>query len=59
MRDISVISDELLTPLSTSGARVRVTVDIESGDLAKLSPDQISALKENLATLGFLDWSVE
>jgi hypothetical protein len=59
VRDISVISDEILTPLSTASAHVRITVDIESGDLEKLDPDQVNALKENLATLGFTDWNVE
>ncbi len=59
VRDISVISDEILTPLSTASAHVRITIDIESADLEKLTPDQVTALKENLATLGFTDWNVE
>ncbi|WP_176449778.1 DUF499 domain-containing protein [Geodermatophilus saharensis] len=59
VRDVSVISDEILTPLSTASAHVRITIDIESADLDKLSPDQIAALKENLTTLGFADWNVE
>ena len=59
IRDISVISDEILTPLSTAGVRVRVTVDLESGDLAKLTPEQVTALRENLATLRFTDWNLE
>lgn len=59
VRDVSVISDEILTPLTTAGAHVRISVDIESADLAKLNPEQVAALKENLATLGFTDWNVE
>jgi len=39
--------------LTANGAKVRVTIDIESTDLAKLDPDQVSALKENLTILGF------
>lgn len=59
VRDISVISDEILTPLTTAGAQVRITVDIESMDLSKLTPEQVTALRENLTTLGFTDWDVE
>ncbi len=39
--------------MTANGAKVRVTIDIESTDLAKLDPDQVSALKENLTILGF------
>lgn len=60
VRDISQISDEILTPLfSATGVQVRVTVDLESASLDKLTPEQVTALKENLTTLGFADWSVE
>jgi hypothetical protein len=60
VRDISLITDEILTPLFTAnGVPVTITVDIESVSLATLSPEQIMALKENLATLGFTDWNVE
>ncbi len=60
VRDISQISDEIITPLFTAnGVQVTVTVDIESVALDRLTPDQVTALKENLATLGFTDWSVE
>jgi hypothetical protein len=34
-------------------------VDIESSSLDKLTPEQVTVLKENLATLGFTDWAVE
>jgi hypothetical protein len=52
VRDISIICDEIFTPLSTASAHARITIDIESADLDKLSPDQVTALKENLTTLG-------
>ena len=60
VRDISQISDEILTPLLiANGIAVRVTIDIESGDLAKLTPEQVTILNENLKTLGFTDYSIE
>jgi predicted AAA+ superfamily ATPase len=59
VRDISQISDEILTLFIASGAPVRITVDIESTAVAKLTPDQLTALKENLNTLGFKEWNVE
>jgi hypothetical protein len=59
VRDISVISDEIRTPLSTASAHVRITIDIESADLERLTPDQVTALGENLATLAFTNWNVE
>jgi len=60
VRDISLISDEILTPLFTAnGIDIRVSIDIESSSLEKLTPEQVTVLKENLATLGFTDWSIE
>jgi predicted AAA+ superfamily ATPase len=60
VRDISQISDEIIIPLFTAnGAEVRITVDIESNSLSRLTPEQVVALKENLTALGFTDWSVE
>jgi hypothetical protein len=59
VRDISQISDEILTLFTASGAPVRITVDIESTAVASLTPDQLTALKENLNTLGFNEWNVE
>lgn len=59
VRDISRISDEILALFTTTGVPVKVTVDIESDDVAQLPDDEIAALRENLATLGFTDWSVE
>nr|WP_106619913.1 DUF499 domain-containing protein [Saccharothrix carnea] len=60
VRDISLISDEIITPLfAANDVQISITVDIESVGLDKLTPDQVTALKENLKTLGFVDWSVE
>ena len=60
VRDISHISDEIITPLfAANDVQISITVDIESAGLDKLTPDQVTALKENLKTLGFVDWSVE
>lgn len=54
VRDISQISDEILVPLlQANGVDFRITIDLESSALDKLSPDQITALRENLNTLGF------
>lgn len=60
VRDLSQITDEIITPLFVAnGVQVSMTVDLESSALDRLTPDQLTALKENLATLGFTDWSVE
>ena len=47
--------------VTTSGAAVKVTLDVESQDLDKLTPDQRAAIRENLNTLGFApdDWSMD
>jgi hypothetical protein len=59
VRDISQISDEILALFTVNDVPVQLTVDIESSAMERLSADQISALKENLTTLGFTEWSVE
>jgi len=59
VRDISQISDEILAMFTNSGLPVKVTVDIESSALDRLTSEQLTALRENLSTLGFDDWSVE
>jgi hypothetical protein len=59
VRDISQISDEIIAPFTASGAQIQITVDIESTAVAKLTPEQVTALKENLSTLGFNEWNVE
>ena len=40
---------------------MKVTLDVESQDLDKLTPDQRAAIRENLNTLGFApdDWSMD
>lgn len=59
VRDISQISDEILALFTTNGLPVTITVDIESSALEKLAAEHLAALKENLNTLGFIDWNVE
>jgi hypothetical protein len=59
VRDISQISDEILALFTVNDVPVQLTVDIESSAMERLTTDQITALKENLSTLGFTDWSVE
>ncbi len=59
VRDMSQVSDEILMVFSANSVPVRVTVDIESTDMARLTPEQVTALKENLATLGFGEWNLE
>lgn len=58
-RAMSQVADEILDMFNALGAPVQVTVDIESTALERLSPDQVNALRENLSTLGFSDWSIE
>jgi len=59
VRDISQISDEILALFTVNDVPLQLTVDIESSAMERLTIDQITALKENLTTLGFTDWSVE
>ncbi|MBU6150404.1 MAG: DUF499 domain-containing protein [Chloroflexi bacterium] len=59
VRDISQISDEILALFTANDIPVQITVDIESSGVAKLTPEQVTALRENLNTLGFTDWNVE
>jgi len=59
VRDMSQIAEEILGLLTSNGITVKVTVDLESQDLAALPNDQVDALRENLNTLGFTDWNVE
>ena len=59
VRDISQISDEILAVFTTSGVPVTITVDIESSAVERLLEEQITALRENLRTLGFTDWNFE
>lgn len=59
VRDMSQIAEEILTLFASLEAPISVTVDLESDGLARLSPEQLAALRENLAALGFSDWSIE
>ena len=61
VRDAGQVYEEIVSHFVTAGAPVRVTIDIESEHLAKLSDDQRSAIRENLKTLGFdeADWSMD
>ena len=59
VRDISQISDEILALFTVNGVPIKITVDIESSAVEKLSADEVAALKENLNTLGFSEWNIE
>ena len=48
VRDISQISDEILALFTVNGVPIKITVDIESSAVEKLSADEVAALKENL-----------
>ncbi len=60
VRDVSHIYEEIISHFVSSGVEVRVTLDIESGHMDKLSAEQRTAIRENLSTLGFRegDWSM-
>jgi len=53
VRDASSIYEEIVAPFVSAGIDIKVTIDIESDQLDKLTPDQRTAIKENLKTLGF------
>lgn len=59
VRDMSQVAEEILTIFSALEAPISVTVDLESSALARLSPEQLTVLRENLVALGFSDWSIE
>ncbi|TLM86009.1 DUF499 domain-containing protein [Pseudarthrobacter sp. NamE5] len=61
VRDVGQIYEEILSHFVTSAAAVRVSIDIESEQLNKLTADQRTAIRENLRTLGFddADWSMD
>lgn len=60
VRDVAQIYEEIVSHFVSSGVEVRVTIDVESDQLDKLSDDQRTAIRENLNTLGFSDddWSM-
>jgi hypothetical protein len=51
----------LVSHFVTSGVQIRVSIDIESDQLNKLTEDQRTAIRENLRTLGLgdNDWSMD
>jgi len=55
VRDAGQIYEEIVSHFVTSGVPVRVTLDIESEQLDRLSEEQRTAIRENLKTLGFAD----
>jgi predicted AAA+ superfamily ATPase len=61
VRDAGQIYEEIVSHFVNSGLAVRVSIDIESSQLDKLTDDQRSAIRENMNTLGFgaEDWSMD
>jgi hypothetical protein len=61
VRDVGQIYEEIVSQFVTSDVPVRVSLDIESDQLGKLTEDQRTAISENLKTLGFGDddWSMD
>ena len=61
VRDVGQIYEEVISHFVTSGVPIRVSIDIESDQLNKLTEDQRAAIRENLKTLGFGDddWSMD
>jgi hypothetical protein len=61
VRDAGQIYEEIVSHFVTSGVPVRVTLDIESEQLDRLTEDQRTAIRENLKTLRFADrdWSMD
>ena len=61
VRDVGQIYEEVVSHFVTSGVPIRVSIDIESDQLNKLTEDQRTAIRENLKTLGFGDddWSMD
>lgn len=61
VRDVGQIYEEVISHFVTSDLPIRVSLDIESDQLDKLTEDQRTALRENLRTLGFNDgdWSMD
>ena len=55
------IYEEVVSHFVTSGVSIRVSIDLESDQLNKLTEDQRAAIRENLKTLGFGDddWSMD
>jgi hypothetical protein len=61
VRDVGKIYEEVVSHFVLNDVPVRVTIDVESSQLDKLTEDQRNAIRENLKTLGFGDddWSMD
>ena len=61
VRDVGQIYEEVVSHFVLNAVPVRVTIDVESDQLEKLTEDQRTAIRENLKTLGFADddWSMD
>ena len=61
VRDVGQIYEEIISHFVTGGVPIRVSIDIESDQLDKLTEDKRTAIGENLKTLGFDDgnWSMD
>lgn len=61
VRDVSGIYEEIISHFVSAGVDVKVTLDVESDQLDRLTNDQRTAIRENLKTLGFEDndWSMD
>lgn len=61
VRDVGQIYEEVVSHFVLNDVPVRITVDVESDQVDKLTEDQRTAIRENLKTLGFAngDWSMD
>jgi hypothetical protein len=61
VRDASQVYEEIVSHFVGADVPIRVTIDLESDALDRLSEDQRTAIRENLRTLGFADddWSMD
>jgi hypothetical protein len=61
VRDVGMIFQEILSHFTSTGTPMRVSLDIESDQINKLTEDQRTAIRENLRTLGFEDdqWAMD
>lgn len=61
VRDVGQIYEQIVSHFVTGGIPVRVSIDIESDQLDRLTGDQRTAIREDLRTLGFEDndWSMD
>jgi predicted AAA+ superfamily ATPase len=61
VKDAAAVFEEIISHFVSAGADITVSIDLESTQLAKLTPEQVAAIRENLTSLGFdpNDWSIE